>query len=425
MKLHTWIRALAPHLERAETLVLRSKDQCAAESLFPFPARLPLLKSFKWIMDDRTQQTAVPQGWVAPMLLDMDISHCRALESVKISRRGLGTPLPLAWDDRIIRSLKELTIEGWAGFPDVPLIRLIGNCTSLKSLVWIRAVDSDDETHLDDDEHVIPTLQSSSIETLRLDFTIHDRTGSDVFKQMQFPSLKHLTIYSGDSANIQLADAGLLGQQSTNLSGITDLSSITLKPRFPQIETAWLSLFTFSPERVVSFMDAHPSLRAFGCALRASFVEMMHKLSEPASVVPWVVRAPHIETIYVICAAYSWDGEHQSQECIDGLCAALRALLTTRRAGLGAPSSRPSTPMSSNDSLHLTLSEPSIRSGMSMMGMEVFNPTRPFKVHLNDRSWADKNKITPEYLQIAKDFPDNVVLTGEEDDPPAYFHHII
>jgi hypothetical protein len=184
IKLQTWTRALAPHLERAQTLVLRTIDQSAAQALFPFPARMPILKAFTWIIKDRTQQI-VPDGWNSPMLLDPETSGSFP-ESIRIVRKCLGTPLPFTWDDRTLRAVKELTIEGWAGFPDHEVVSLIGRCSSLKSLVWIRAVDSDDTPHTEQ----LPILHSSTVETLRLDLTIHDQVASNVFKHMQFPRLK-------------------------------------------------------------------------------------------------------------------------------------------------------------------------------------------------------------------------------------------
>jgi hypothetical protein len=455
-KLQSWTRALAPHLERTQSLVLRTRDQCTAQALFPFPARMPILKAFTWTIKDRSQHP-IPDDWSSPMLLDP--VTCGSLpETIRIVRKCRGPPLPLTWDDRTLRAVKELTIEGWAGFPDHEIVSMIGRCSSLKSLVWIRAVDSDDSTHSEQ----LPILHSSTVETLRLDLTIHDQVGSNVFRYMQFPRLKHLTVYSGDAANITLADAALLPPSTSALLSSTppspDASSSALVPvpvppetkphqtRFPNLETAWLSLYTFSPDRVVSFMDAHPSLTSFGCALRASFIDLIHKLSEPSSIVPWILRAPNLKTIYVICAAFSWDGDRQSQECIEGLCTALRALFTTRKAsGSGVSSSAlpsgASTPLQSPGSLasvrmgspspsasssssSLSISSSPLSSSWSLILTPVTTTTQ-FKVHLNDRSWRDTEKITPEYLQLVKDFPENIVLSGDEDDPPAYFHHVI
>jgi len=322
-----------------------------------------------------------------------------------------------------------------------------------------------------------------------------------VFKYMQFPRLKHLTIYSGDAANIQLADAALLPPStSALLTSSSSSSSLVTTPstdssvspppvvvletpsvkspyqtRFPNIETAWLSLYTFSPDRVVSFMDAHPSLQSFGCALRASFIDLIRILSEPSSVVPWIVKAPRLTSIYVICSAFSWDGDRQPQECIEGLCEALRSLFITRKAatassscgsgvgsmlpsrsgtpfgvpspasgtssvasaGLGTPYSF-GTPSSSSSSLPSLLSPPPPASLLPPLhqtqSQTLQTPqTSPMtwqapahiRVHLNDRSWREPEKITPEYLQLARDFPENIVLSAEEDDPPYVFHHII
>jgi hypothetical protein len=149
-----------------------------------------------------------------------------------------------------------------------------------------------------------------------------------------------------------------------------------------------LSLFTFSPLQVATFINAHPSLETFGCALRASFIDFVRLLSEPGSIVPWSMKAPNLRTIYVICASYAWDGDRQSQECIDGLCDVLRALFVTRGAAANV-------------------------NGQS------------FRVHLNDRSWSNLSKINPEYNRLRQEFPENLVLSGEEDDPPAVFHHIL
>ena len=475
-KLQSWTRALATHLERTQTLILRTRDQCTAQALFPFPARMPILKAFTWTIKDRTQHP-IPDDWTSPMLLDPSI--CGSLpETIRIVRKCLGPPLPLTWDDRTLRAVKELTIEGWAGFPDHDIISMIGRCSSLTSLVWIRAVDSDDSAHTEQ----LPILHSSTVETLRLDLTIHDQVASNVFRYMQFPRLKHLTIYSGDAANITLADLALLPPSTSTLLSSSpsppsphDTSPSTpalvvppspkpYQTRFPNLETAWLSLYTFSPNRVVSFIDAHPSLTSFGCALRASFIDLIHKLSEPCSIVPWILQAPNLKTIYVICAAFSWDGDRQPQECIDGLCTALRALFTTRKASGGGSSSSTSSslsssvsssgastpllglPSSSSGSLasvpmgspsHSTSSSsssPYSRSSLplssssssALSSSQILTPvTTHFKVYLNDRSWSNKEKITPEYLQLVKDFPENIVLSGEEDDPPAYFHHVI
>jgi len=494
-KLQTWTRALAPHLERTQTLVLRTRDQCTAKALFPFPARMPNLKAFTWYIKDRSQQI-IPEGWNSPMLLDP--ATCGSLpESIRIVRKSLGPPLPLTWDDRALCAVKELSIEGWAGFPDHEIISLIGRCSSLKSLVWIRAVDSDDASHSEQ----LPILHSSTVEMLRLDLTIHDQFTSNVFKYMQFPRLKHLTIYSGDAANIELADAALLPPSTSALltSTSTSLSSsivttpstdssvsssvVVVEPpsvkspyqtRFPNIETAWLSLYTFSPDRVVSFMDAHPSLQSFGCALRASFIDLIRKLSEPSSVVPWIVKAPRLTSVYVICAAFSWDGDRQPQECIEGLCEALRSLFIMRRAatassscgggsGSGVGSVSPSrsgtpfgvlslastpsvasagigtpysfgTPLSSSSSLP-SLSSPPPSTSLLPPPHQTQTPQTAttttwqapahIRVYLNDRSWREPEKITPEYLQLAREFPENIALSAEEDDPPYCFHHII
>ncbi|KAF8318772.1 hypothetical protein DL93DRAFT_2225658 [Clavulina sp. PMI_390] len=479
MKLQTWIRALAPHLERAETLILRSQDQSVAGSiLFPFPARMPMLKVFKWLTKGPSNaQAGLPVGWQPRFLLDLDISGCTALESIRITRRGYGLGLPLAWDERIVRNLKQLTIEGWPGFPDAKFTKLIKKCENLKGLVWIRAVESFDAPHHPDEDvpasEPLPTFENDTVEILRLDLTIHDRVSSDVFKHARFPSLKHLTIYSGDNANVALADSALIGPQatavllpssswsssptttSTSLPTTSELASSSLftapKNRFPQLESAWLSLFTFTPERVVQFMDAHPSLRSFGCALRSSFIELVHKLAEPASVVPWVVRAPNLDRLYVICASVSWDGELQSSECVEGLCTALRALLMVRRAGAGAAKaslmgSAPGTPASGtlvgsfDGGLPWGGSSGSLGSidpfGLAMgsvlgmpspggLGASTDASARPMKIHLNDQSWSNRGRIPPEYIQLRKDFPDNIILSGEEDDPPAWFHHTL
>jgi hypothetical protein len=174
-------------------------------------------------------------------------------------------------------------------------------------------------------------------------------------------------------------------------------------------------------------MDAHPSLTSFGCALRASFIDLINKLSEPSSIVPWVIRAPGLTSVYVICAAFSWDGDRQPQECIEGLCEALRSLFITRRASgtVSASASGTSTPFaslqalwpllgmssahsSSSSASSLSSSVSSLSSSSSLLSSPAPQNTAAtthFKVYLNDRSWRDTTKITPEYLELVKEFP--------------------
>ena len=205
-------------------------------------------------------------------------------------------------------------------------------------------------------------------------------------------------------------------------------------------------------------MDAHPSLQSFGCALRASFIDLIRKLSEPSSVVPWIVKAPRLTSIYVICAAFSWDGDRQPQECIEGLCEALRNLFITRRAAATASSSSSASVcggsgvvsmLPSRSGTPLGVPSPASDTSAASAGMEtpysfgtpsssssssssslpsLLSPPPPpahIRVYLNDRSWREPEKITPEYLQLARDFPENIALSAEEDDPPYVFHHII
>lgn len=47
-----------------------------------------------------------------------------------------------------------------------------------------------------------------------------------------------------------------------------------------------------------------------------------------------------------------------------------------------------------------------------------------FTVQLNDRTWRDITKINPQYVKLRDEFPENVILSGENDDPPAYFRHV-
>lgn len=366
-KMRTWTSAMASHLGRCETLVIKSREHTVANALFPIRVRMPLLRSFSWSIHEKAA-SPLPEDWNAPLLLDPDMC---APSRVKIVRKMLGVPLPLLWSDRTLAGIKQLTLEGWPGFPDHEIVKMVGRCSSLQGLVWIRSAESEDISNTED----TPILHSSTVETLRLDLTIHDQAGSKVMRYMQFPRLKNVTIYSGDAANVDLADAGL-GD----------------KMRFPNIETAWLSLFTFSPAQVCQFVDVHPTLTAFGCALRTSFIELVQILSEPASIVPWSMKAPHLNKIYIICASYAWDGNVQSQECIEGLCTALRALFTIRRAA-------------------------------SFLQEGPASP--PFVVQLNDSSWKNPDRMNSDYVALAKEFPENLILSGEEDDPPAMFHHVL
>src|SRR5260370_3703762 len=115
---------------------------------------------------------------------------------------------------------------------------------------------------------------------------------------MQFPVLKHLTIYAviGDS---QWVDPALGTVQ-----------------RFPVLETLWLSSAAFSATAVNAFLSAHPSIKEFGCRLHPSVGIILNVLAGPGSTLSPEARSPHLRFLSMLGPSKTYEGEIQPTEVV-------------------------------------------------------------------------------------------------------------
>lgn len=144
-----------------------------------------------------------------------------------------------------------------------------------------------------------------------------------------------------------------------------------------QLRSAWLSSHAFKPAAVVPFLCAHPTIEQFGGGLNSGTAGLLSFLVEPVSIVPRVAKMPNLRLLYFI-------NGNTAPSMRQTICDSARALLRTRVHG--------------NQNL------PSL------------------KLRINDEGWRETSTIPEEYRRLREDFPDQILLTGEDDSVPALFH---
>lgn len=155
-------------------------------TLSPFPARMPILRSFSW------NAIYIPDYEVWPGAPVRLLDPASAIPDTLLVTGG-GSFGPFEWDDRNLRVLKKLRLDQWTRFLDRNTIAMLDKCPSLTSLTWTSTQTFDSPVY------ELASLRSSTIETLHFAIFVSHLPQLNVaffeaFQSMQLPVLKHLII---------------------------------------------------------------------------------------------------------------------------------------------------------------------------------------------------------------------------------------
>ncbi len=263
------------------------------------------------------------------------------------------------WNDQIVSKLVTLKLYDLAGRPTRQVLQLIPRCCNLKRLRWVQHL-SEDEQH----PEPLPPFTSTSLEVLDIDLPDNSDEERSFIWHMDFPSLKYLSIATR-SLNTRWADQAL-GSSS----------------RFPHLKSLWLSAHAFTPPTMIAFLHAHPMVEQFGCGINPNIGGLLSLLVEPTFIVPREFKLPSLEFIYFLSSSHSNDSAALSDS--------IRSLFRSRAEYL-------STKQDGSD-------------------------RKPFKIQLNDESWADH--LPDELEKLRREYPGQVILSNGDDIVPDRFRPV-
>ncbi|KAF8336335.1 uncharacterized protein EI90DRAFT_3119628 [Cantharellus anzutake] len=347
-RLERWIDSLAPYFERCVMLKFVIQDFSVVRITFPINHSMPHLREFAWeggirAPDEDDSQTSTESVALydhtktSPEALRLDI---------------LGAPFPIQWDDGIVSRLTTLALDHYAGRPTRDVVELVARCPNLKNLRWKQRLGDDDPFTAP-----LPLFTSQSLEILDIDFPATSDEARSVLWRMQFPNLRYLCVASR-SSNTGWAETALGSSQ-----------------RFPLLQTLWLSTRAFTPEAMVSFLAAHPTVEEFGCGVGPLVRTLISLLME---LISQSFDPPKLRFLYLLDATESPDAVQ--------VCLALGSLIRSRSSSGDA-----SVPL--------------------------------MKVQLNDETWM-RSPVGEPYASLQRDFPGQVELSHVDDSVPYRFRPI-
>ncbi len=300
-RIQRWIDSLAPYFERCTTLKFVLQDFAVVRTVFPIRHRMPYLREFSWEGGMRGLGEDGSQPSVEPVEL---YDHTKASpETLRLDI--LGMSFPIRWDVGIVSRLTTLALDHYAGRPTRDLVEVLARCTNLKRLRWKQRIGEDDPFTAP-----LPVFTSTSLEILDIDLPATSDESRSILWRMQLPNLRYLCIASR-SSNTGWAE--------------TALGSVE---RFPLLQTLWLSTRAFTPEAMVPFLVAHPSVEEFGCGVGPLIGTLISLLMEPTTVIPRLCKAPKLQFLYLLDATETPDAYQ--------MCQALGSLIRSRSDGGGA-----------------------------------------------------------------------------------------